>query len=147
MDNSSHYLGQAFVTSTSRRSSCHQWFSRGYLWGYGFGALRGHDIAEIILADTVRARKCIMMVVFQNKIIYMPSLPPTSRREQISNWASMCGGVEWAEETTVAADGTKLAMAVTTVPLPRGRRPAIGPPEDPPTEHAYVLYFQGWPLR
>ncbi|KAK4147895.1 Alpha/Beta hydrolase protein [Dichotomopilus funicola] len=87
--------------------------------------------------------KCIMMVVFQNKIIYMPSLPPTSRREQISNWASMCGGVEWAEETTVAADGTKLTMAMTTVPLPRGRRPAARAPEKPPTEHAYVLYFQG----
>ncbi|KAL2174732.1 Alpha/Beta hydrolase protein [Thermothelomyces heterothallicus CBS 202.75] len=85
-----------------------------------------------------------MMVVFQNKIIYMPGLPPTSRREQIANWASMCGGVQWMEERTVAEDGTELALAVTTVPLPKGRRPAAAAPKNQPAPaHVYVLYFQG----
>ncbi|KAL2184525.1 hypothetical protein L209DRAFT_758046 [Thermothelomyces heterothallicus CBS 203.75] len=88
--------------------------------------------------------KCIMMVVFQNKIIYMPGLPPTSRREQIANWASMCGGVQWMEERTVAEDGTELALAVTTVPLPKGRRPAAAAAKNQPAPaHVYVLYFQG----
>ncbi|KAI9665306.1 MAG: hypothetical protein M1831_001743 [Alyxoria varia] len=34
------------------------------------------------------AYKCLMMVIFQNKIIYMPSVPPFSRREEISHNAS-----------------------------------------------------------
>ncbi|KAK4033454.1 protein bem46 [Parachaetomium inaequale] len=87
--------------------------------------------------------KCLMMVVFQNKIIYMPGLPPTSRRERIADWASMCGGIQWTEERTVAADGTKLALAVTTVPLPKGRQSAAAAPDEPAAAHVYVLYFQG----
>jgi hypothetical protein len=86
-----------------------------------------------------------MMVVFQNKIIYMPGLPPTSRSERIADWANMCGGVQWTEETTVAADGTKLAMAVTTVSLSKGKPPGAPVPEKPAAAHVYVLYFQGWP--
>ncbi|KAK4251193.1 Alpha/Beta hydrolase protein [Corynascus novoguineensis] len=86
---------------------------------------------------------CIMMVVFQNKIIYMPGLPPTSRRERIADWASMCGGVRWIEERTMAEDGTELALAVTTVPLPEKRRPAAGSPDKPAPIHVYILYFQG----
>ncbi|KAH6853456.1 hypothetical protein B0I37DRAFT_7360 [Chaetomium sp. MPI-CAGE-AT-0009] len=86
--------------------------------------------------------KCVMMVVFQNKIIYMPGLPPSSRRERIADWASMCGGVQWTEERTAAADGTELALAVTTVPLPKERRPGAAAPEVA-TAHVYVLYFQG----
>ena len=84
-----------------------------------------------------------MMVVFQNKIIYMPGLPPSSRRERIADWASMCGGIEWTEERTAAADGTELALAVATVPLPRGRRP-VAAVSEPAAAHVYVLYFQGW---
>lgn len=85
-----------------------------------------------------------MMVVFQNKIIYMPGLPPNSRSERIADWASMCGGLQWTEEKTVAADGTKLAMAVTTIPLPKGRRADATTAENrPATAHVYVLYFQG----
>jgi hypothetical protein len=99
---------------------------------------------EICVTDTV-LRKCVMMVVFQNKIIYMPGLPPTSRRERIADWASMCGGVQWVEERTAAADGTKLALAVTTIPLPKGTHPVGAAPDMPAAAHVYVLYFQGWP--
>jgi hypothetical protein len=84
-----------------------------------------------------------MLVVFQNKIIYMPGLPPNARRERISDWASLCGGVQWTDERTVAADGTDLAMAVTTVPMARGRRSAAESLEKPAATHVYVLYFQG----
>ena len=88
-----------------------------------------------------------MMVVFQNKIIYMPGLPPTSRSERIANWESMCGGVKWVEDKTVAADGTELALAVTTVPLPKGRQSVVtaAASEKAPAAHVYVLYFQGQP--
>jgi hypothetical protein len=41
--------------------------------------------------------KCFMMVVFQNKIIYMPGLPPNARRERIEDYKNQCGGIEWRE--------------------------------------------------
>ena len=94
--------------------------------------------------------KCIMMVVFQNKIIYMPSMPPNARWEQIADYASRCGGIQWTEERTKAADGTDLALAVTTVPVPGAERNpeseirrlgGDGHTALPP--HIYILYFQG----
>src|ERR1700744_6107699 len=42
------------------------------------------------LLVTLWAYKCLMMVVFQNKIIYMPSVPPFSRSEKVSDYASQC---------------------------------------------------------
>uniref|UniRef100_L2G8G3 Alpha beta superfamily n=1 Tax=Colletotrichum fructicola (strain Nara gc5) TaxID=1213859 RepID=L2G8G3_COLFN len=42
--------------------------------------------------------KCFMMVVFQNKIIYMPGLPPTARRERIEDYEKQCWGVRWEEK-------------------------------------------------
>ncbi|KAK4129264.1 alpha/beta-hydrolase [Parathielavia appendiculata] len=86
---------------------------------------------------------CVMMVVFQNKIIYMPGLPPTSRRERIADWEGLCGGIRWTRKETVAVDGTKLAMAVTTVSLTKGNRPRAPAPEKPAAAHVYVLYFHG----
>ncbi|KAK4658699.1 hypothetical protein QC762_103820 [Podospora pseudocomata] len=87
--------------------------------------------------------KCIMMVVFQNKIIYMPGLPPTARSERIADWLSRCGGLQWREERTKAADGTDLAMAVATVPLPKGNRQVAADVGKSAVAHVYVLYFQG----
>jgi hypothetical protein len=85
--------------------------------------------------------KCIMLVVFQNKIIYMPGFPPTARRETIADYARLCRGIDWREETTKASDGTRLGLAVATVPLPSGgdqKQDNKMPPAD-----VYVLYFQG----
>jgi hypothetical protein len=85
-----------------------------------------------------------MMVVFQNKIIYMPGLPPNARSERIADWKSLCGGIEWTEDRTEAEDGTDLALAFTTVPLPQGKRPAAAKSKVTASAHVYVLYFQGW---
>lgn len=38
-----------------------------------------------------------MMVVFQNKIIYMPGLPPNARGERIEDYKNQCGGIQWRE--------------------------------------------------
>ncbi|KAG7116760.1 Lysophosphatidylserine lipase ABHD12 like protein [Verticillium longisporum] len=48
--------------------------------------------------------KCMMMVVFQNKIIYMPGLPPNARRERIEDYARQCGGISWQARRIRAAD-------------------------------------------
>ncbi|KAK0657291.1 hypothetical protein B0T16DRAFT_319916 [Cercophora newfieldiana] len=81
--------------------------------------------------------KCVMLVVFQNKIIYMPGLPPNARSETIADYAPLCGGVKWHEERTIAADGTSLALAVATVTVPG----VLGP--ESASTHVYILYFQG----
>lgn len=79
-----------------------------------------------------------MMVVFQNRIIYMPGMPPTARWEQIADYAKQCRGVEWREERTKAADGTDLGMAVATVSLGTGTRT-----NGSQRRRIYILYFQG----
>ncbi|CAJ2500570.1 Uu.00g034230.m01.CDS01 [Anthostomella pinea] len=81
--------------------------------------------------------KCFMMVVFQNKIIYMPGLPPNSRLETIKDYADRCGGIQWREEITHAADGTDLALCVAEIDLGKTRDQAK------PDASFYVLYFQG----
>lgn len=67
--------------------------------------------------------KCAMMVIFQNKIIYMPGVPPNTRRERIEDYARLCGGVVWREERLRARDGTDLALCVASV-LSSGRDPS-----------------------
>lgn len=96
-----------------------------------------------------------MMVTFQNKIIYMPGLPPNARREKIQDYASRCGGLQWREERTRAADGTDLALCVTDVDLGSGvastststststSASPFTPTPGRPDMAFYVLYFQG----
>lgn len=91
--------------------------------------------------------KCTMLVVFQNKIIYMPGLPPNARWERIEDYASQCRGISWREERTRAADGTDLALCVANMDIGRQqRRPPSGiGGEDGgrPEANVYLLYFQG----
>ncbi|KAK1595891.1 Alpha/Beta hydrolase protein [Colletotrichum navitas] len=87
-------------------------------------------------------QKCIAMVVFQNKIIYMPGLPPNARRERIQDYTKQCWGVLWEEKRVQAADGTDLALCVAS---------ATSTGDNEPTSHGdtlsvpsiYILYFQG----
>lgn len=74
-----------------------------------------------------------MMVVFQNKIIYMPSMPPFSRREKVADYTNQCGGVRWREERIVSGDGTKLALLIGESSESQTR----------PGEETVILYFQG----
>ena len=73
--------------------------------------------------------KCLMLVIFQHKIIYMPYLPPFARSEKLADYAAQCGPVRWREEWVTAQDGVQLAMAVGQVESEKegeeaGRRPA-----------------------
>ncbi|KXJ91380.1 hypothetical protein Micbo1qcDRAFT_163082, partial [Microdochium bolleyi] len=82
--------------------------------------------------------KCCMLVLFQNKIIFMPGMPPNSRRETIADYAARCTGISWREERVRAADGTDLALCVADVDL----GPVVSDTR-PPTTHFYVVYLQG----
>lgn len=77
-----------------------------------------------------------MMVIFQNKIIYMPSVPPFSRSESIEDYAKQCGGIKWKEERIMAADGVEIALAVASI---------NGIKEEMRKEasHVAIVYFQG----
>lgn len=75
-----------------------------------------------------------MMVLFQNKIIYMPFLPPNARSDTIKEYEAWCGGVSWREEFVRSGDGTDIALAVAEV----GRKG-----EGKEGREKVVLYFQG----
>jgi len=78
--------------------------------------------------------KCIMMVVFQNKIIYMPSVPPFSRSEKVEDYAAQCRPVEWHEHPLRSIDGTALKLLEGSIQQSSGK---------PVTKRIVVLYLQG----
>ncbi|KAB8446171.1 hypothetical protein FH972_025153 [Carpinus fangiana] len=81
--------------------------------------------------------KCMMMVIFQDKIIYMPSVPPFSRQETIKDYASVCLPVVWHEERIRSLDGTRLSLCVSGQ---KGRKQTAGSEDARPL---VLLYFQG----
>lgn len=81
---------------------------------------------------TLWAYKCVMMVIFQNKIIYMPSVPPFSRSEKVEDCAVQCRPVVWKEHDLRAADGTALKLLEGSI----GQSSAS-------TKRVIVLYLQG----
>jgi len=74
-------------------------------------------------------------VVFQNKIIYMPYMPPFARSEKIADYRADSGSVEWQEHSLLSADGTRLAICVGDIV--DSARDEVG--EEP----LLMLYFQG----
>lgn len=79
--------------------------------------------------------KCMMMIVFQNKIIYMPSVPPFSRSEKIDDY-KYPASVKWKAEHIKSTDGTKLALAVGTIETDNQPSLACKPT-------TVIAYFQG----
>jgi pimeloyl-ACP methyl ester carboxylesterase len=57
-----------------------------------------------------------MTVVFQDKIIYLPYLPPFARYEKIDDYAALCRPVEWELQNITSLDGTKLAICAGSIP-------------------------------
>lgn len=82
--------------------------------------------------------KCLMMVIFQDKIIYMPSVPPFSRQEIIKDYVKACQPVLWQEETIKSTDGTRLSLCIGSIP-----DAAQLLSKSPATRRVVLLYFQG----
>ncbi|PHH90907.1 hypothetical protein CDD83_2284 [Cordyceps sp. RAO-2017] len=77
-----------------------------------------------------------MLVLFQNTIIYNPFMPPDARGLRISEFARLCGGIQWREERIKSLDGTSIALCVSeTASRGAGRSEA--------KTLVYILYFQG----
>ncbi|KAL6801170.1 hypothetical protein GGI42DRAFT_343237 [Trichoderma sp. SZMC 28013] len=79
--------------------------------------------------------KCIMLVLFQNAIIYNPFLPPNARSMTISEFSRQCGGVEWKEDRIKSLDGTEIALCISEISC-GGSSKGLKTP-------VYILYFQG----
>ena len=75
-----------------------------------------------------------MMIVFQNKIIYMPSVPPFSRREKVADYERLCRPVVWRQEKIRSLDGTSLGLCIG-----KTSGPALSKSMD-----IVMLYFQGY---
>ncbi|RMY62413.1 hypothetical protein D0865_00424 [Hortaea werneckii] len=56
-----------------------------------------------------------MTVIFQEKFIYMPYMPPFARSEKIEDYKASCKPVEWVEERIRSLDGTKISLAIGRV--------------------------------
>ncbi|KAL7796859.1 Alpha/Beta hydrolase protein [Trichoderma ceciliae] len=83
--------------------------------------------------------KCIMLVLFQNLIIYNPFLPPNARSMQISEFSRQCGGVEWREDRIKSLDGTDIALCISEISCGDEHEGSSKSPRAP----VYILYFQG----
>ena len=87
------------------------------------------------LLVTLWTYKCLIMILFQNKIIYMPSIPPFSRSEKISDYVAADSPVVWEEKRIHSLDGTSIALCVGSIPSRRESRSS--------SRNVTVLYFQG----
>ena len=81
--------------------------------------------------------KCCMMVVFQNKIIYMPFIPPFARSEKLVDYRRQCKPVQWHETYIKASDGTRIALVIGTLPMP------LSVASRTPRKNVIIVYFQG----
>lgn len=86
---------------------------------------------------TLWAYKCLMTVLFQDKVIYMPYMPPFARSEKIADYATICRPVQWEEKRIRSVDGTKISLCVGSIPQPTV--------SDTNTvrKHVVICYFQG----
>ncbi len=75
------------------------------------------------------------MVLFQNRIIYMPGIPLGARKEQISDYKGLLRGIRWTKESLHTSDGKTLAATKAEV-----RSQATNKRE----KHIVVIYFQGF---
>lgn len=103
------------------------------------------------LTLTLYLYKSAMLILFQNKILYMPSMPPFSRSERIADYAALCKPVLWREERIRASDGTELALAVGEVNRQEQDNEEKGESrldqKQATTEkriHIVIIYFQGF---
>jgi hypothetical protein len=82
--------------------------------------------------------KCIMLVIFQNKIIYMPYFPPFSRSERIQDYSQACKGVCWNEKHIRSSDRTRISLCIGSTSDDKHYS------AHHPRSHVIILYLQGF---
>lgn len=80
-----------------------------------------------------------MTVLFQDKVIYMPYMPPFARREKIEDYAAVCKPVTWEHLHIKSMDGTKIALCVgQCIPIEDGATQS-----KKAKKKVVICYFQG----
>ncbi|KAF2170154.1 hypothetical protein M409DRAFT_64500 [Zasmidium cellare ATCC 36951] len=79
-----------------------------------------------------------MTVLFQDKIIYMPYMPPFARSEKMEDYTTVCKPVEWEHRHIKSLDGTRIALCVGQIPDSDRQARAVMP-----KKHVVICYFQG----
>ena len=85
----------------------------------------------------------MMMVLFQDKIIYMPGMPPFSRSEKIEHYASACKPVQWEEKHIKSLDGTKIALCIGRLPQNTDGGGEVNSSKAIKPKEVVICYFQG----
>ena len=84
-----------------------------------------------------------MMVLFQDKIIYMPNMPPFSRSEKMEDYANECKPVEWEERRIKSVDGTKIALCIGRIPQASEVNGDAAVKAEEKQKEVVICYFQG----
>ncbi|KAF8445255.1 hypothetical protein BDZ91DRAFT_753849 [Kalaharituber pfeilii] len=101
------------------------------------------------LVCSLWAYKCLMLVIFQNKIIYMPGIPLGSRQEHIEDYALANCGLQWREIRIPSTNGVVLAGAMTKIRMRTRRNPPaaggalLNPQDIKRKKRVIIVYFQG----
>ena len=99
---------------------------------FSLAAIHPVILAPLVFAGltlTLWSYKCLMLILFQSRIIYMPYLPLGARADTLDAYAPACRPLVWRAHT-LRTPGARLAVASTTA----------GPPTGP---HVLIAYFQG----
>ncbi|KAL4751926.1 Alpha/Beta hydrolase protein [Aspergillus terricola var. indicus] len=82
--------------------------------------------------------KCTMIILFQNRLLYMSYMPPFARSEKIADYEQECRPVQWKETYIRSLDGTRLAVCIGNMPV---TTPEASP--DQRKRSVVICYFQG----
>ncbi|KXT05245.1 hypothetical protein AC578_8420 [Pseudocercospora eumusae] len=80
-----------------------------------------------------------MAVLLQDKIIYMPYMPPFARSEKMEDYTAICKPVEWRSLHIKSLDGTKIALAIGRLPVHISTDNAVRAM----TRKVVIAYFHG----
>jgi uncharacterized protein len=58
-----------------------------------------------------------MLIAFQNKLIYMPYIPPGARKESIKDYQPQLLGFDWSTAEVRTQDRKRLATCVAKIRL------------------------------
>ncbi|KAL1884477.1 hypothetical protein Plec18167_002067 [Paecilomyces lecythidis] len=79
------------------------------------------------------------MIIFQNKIIYMPSIPPLARWETIEDYAPECRPIQWREKSIKSEDGVSISLIIGDTEREQAKANVARDDES----RLVILYFQG----
>jgi hypothetical protein len=109
------FIGRASSGGGPARGLC--WAPRGSVDLQGainYAMLDLVEVYDAMIQFYLLTFQCMMMVLFQNRIIYMPGVPLGAKRERIQDYKHSFAGIDWKEHrrSIQTADGKLLSYVV-----------------------------------